>query len=149
MKVLHIIPTLQLGGAEKLCIDICDELSKRPGVEVKLALLQNQIEHDITQINLEIVPVESVFIPSILGKATVKLQGLEKLIHEFKPDVIHTHLFRAEITARYHIHEKVVYISHSHDKMHQLEKPTWTTLFNKKKLTLAYERKWILDRYKQ
>jgi glycosyltransferase involved in cell wall biosynthesis len=149
MKVLHIIPTLQLGGAEKLCIDICEELSKRPGVEVKLALLQNQIEHDVEQIHFEIVPVDSVYIPSILGKATVKLQGLEKLIQEFKPEVIHTHLFRAEITARYHIHGKVVYVSHSHDKMHQLEKPTWEALFNKKKLTLAYERHWILKRYKQ
>jgi glycosyltransferase involved in cell wall biosynthesis len=148
MKVLHIIPTLQLGGAEKLCIDICEELSKRPEVQVKLALLQNQIEHDVEQIHFEIVPIDSVYIPSILRKATVKLQGLEKLIDEFKPDVIHTHLFRAEITARYHIHEKVMYVSHSHDKMHQLEKPTWRTLFNKKKLTLAYERHWILDRYR-
>ena len=149
MRILHIIPTLQLGGAEKLCLDICEELSKRPGVEVKLALLQDQIEHDIKQINFELIPVQSLFIPSILGKATIEINGLERLIQDFKPHLIHTHLFAAEITARFKIHENISYFSHSHDKMRQLERPSWKSFLKKKTIAMAYERYWILKQYRK
>ncbi|MBX7182570.1 MAG: glycosyltransferase [Bacteroidia bacterium] len=147
MRILHVIPSLQLGGAEKLCLEICKELSKRPGIEIRLAILDNIIEHDISSVNFPIIFVDSVFIPSILGKSVVKLDGLEKLIEEFKPTVIHSHLFRAEISSRYHIHQGISYFSHSHDKMHQLKKPSIFGLFNKKKITLAFERNWINKQY--
>ncbi len=36
LKILHIIPSLRKGGAESLVLDICNELTAREGVEVKL-----------------------------------------------------------------------------------------------------------------
>lgn len=39
MKILHVIPTLGKGGAERYCADVCLELSKRGGVEVMLVAM--------------------------------------------------------------------------------------------------------------
>ena len=36
MKLVHIIPNLKKGGAERLVLDICNELKQRDGIEVKI-----------------------------------------------------------------------------------------------------------------
>ena len=46
MKILHIIPSLMAGGAERLVIDICNELDKRNDLEVKLLVLSDRIDFD-------------------------------------------------------------------------------------------------------
>jgi hypothetical protein len=40
MKILHIIPELNKGGAECLVIDICQELRQREGIEVCLVVFR-------------------------------------------------------------------------------------------------------------
>ena len=42
MKILHIIPSLMAGGAERLVIDICNELNKRKGIKVKLLVFSKR-----------------------------------------------------------------------------------------------------------
>ena len=34
MKILHIIPSLRKGGAERIVLDICNELNKEQNIEV-------------------------------------------------------------------------------------------------------------------
>ena len=149
MRILHVIPSLQLGGAERLSLDICQELSTRKEHEVMLVTLQEKVEHDISRVNFPIKSIDSIYIPSITGKPTVRLSNWEKLVESFKPDVIHSHLFMAEMATRYHLYPHVKYFSHCHDNMHQLQKPSFSSLFNKEKLTKLYERNWILKQYQK
>ena len=44
LSVLHIIPSLAMGGAERLTLDICSELANRDNVSVCLVLLH---EHQL------------------------------------------------------------------------------------------------------
>ena len=41
MKVLHVIPNLVKGGAQRLVIDICNEFKKHKDFEVKIIVLSN------------------------------------------------------------------------------------------------------------
>lgn len=149
MRILHIIPSLRKGGAERLALDICIELSKRNGVEVALIALhkENAYQSLSNQINFSVI--EAKYIPSLSGKATVKVDALMRFIREFKPDVIHSHLFEAEMVSRYELVDGVKYFTHCHDNMHQLKKFSWKTLLNKKLLTEFYERYLILRQYKK
>ena len=149
MRILHIIPSLRKGGAERLALDICIELSKRNGVEVALVALhkENAYQSLSNQINFHVI--EAKYIPSLSGKASVKVDALMHFIREFKPDVIHSHLFEAEMASRCKLVDGVKYFTHCHDNMHQLKKFSWKTLFNKKLLTEFYERYLILRQYKK
>lgn len=89
MKILHIIPTLHGGGAEKFCIDLCNELS---------------INHDVTICTL--FPItEEMFMAKALDPK-IHLISLDKklgldlsiffkiyyLIKNRKYDIVNTHL---------------------------------------------------------
>ena len=41
-RILHIIPRLHKGGAERLCLDICNQLQKRDGVRVRLITFSDE-----------------------------------------------------------------------------------------------------------
>jgi glycosyltransferase involved in cell wall biosynthesis len=89
MKILHIIPDLHGGGAQKFCMDLCNELAK---------------EHDVTVCSLFDVE-EHMFMAQALSP-NIKLITLHKklgldtnifiklfhLIHDGKYDVINTHM---------------------------------------------------------
>lgn len=89
MKILHIIPDLHGGGAQKFCIDLCNELSK---------------EHDVTVCSLFAVE-EHMFMAKALNQNVKRIVlnkqlGLDfsifikifKLIREGQYDVVNTHL---------------------------------------------------------
>lgn len=149
MRIIHIIPSLKKGGAERLALDICIELSKRQGIDVALIVLDsnNDYKELSAKINYHAIPAR--FTPSIKGKATIDVNALMKFIESFKPDVIHSHLFEADLVSRVHIFKGIKYFSHCHDNMHQLQKFTLKTLFSKKLLTEYYERLLILKKYKE
>lgn len=89
MKILHIIPSLHGGGAEKFCIDLCNEMSK---------------EHDVTVCSLFDVGEEMFMAkglsPDVKLVTSNKKPGLDvgvffkifKLIRQEKYDVVNTHL---------------------------------------------------------
>ena len=43
MKILHVIPNLLKGGAQRLVIDICNELTIKEGLECKILVLRNYV----------------------------------------------------------------------------------------------------------
>lgn len=148
MRVLHIIPTLQKGGAERLCIDICAALEKQSNAEVMLIVLTNRIEYEVSGVT------QLKFIPSGVGlsvwrRNALNVDGLLNAICAFKPDIIHSHLFEAEIVSRSIDYPRAKWFSHCHDNMWQLEKLSATTLFSKKRLTAYYERQYLLNRYRK
>lgn len=148
MRILHIIPNLRKGGAERIAMDICEELSTRSGIEVKLVYLNNLAEYDTGNINYDLKFIPSSVQLSLTKPTQYNTQHLENLIKEFQPDIIHSHLFEAEIVSRSINYPQAKWFSHCHDNMHQLETFTLSILTNKKKITEYYERMYLLKRYR-
>jgi len=129
-------------------MDICAELNKQSGIEVKLVCLNNLIEYETANAGYDIKHIPAFISLSLTKPAKYNIAGLDKLIQEFKPHIIHTHLFEAEIVSRSITYPQAKWFSHCHDNMHQLETFKLDTLTNKQKLTEYYERRYILKRYR-
>lgn len=150
MKVLHLIPSLNKGGAERLCLDIVRALRKIDKIKaVELAILYNKNEYTDEYPDIEPIIINSRIKPSITSKWTINLTDWNNLLESFNPDIIHTHLFEADFLARYEIRPGVNYISHCHDNMHQLARLKPTEWFKKKRLSEWYERKFMIKQYKK
>ncbi|MCB9187609.1 MAG: glycosyltransferase [Flavobacteriales bacterium] len=148
MRVLHVIPSLIKGGAERLALEIVRHLNKVPSVESKLIYF-----HDINDYAKEYSDVDThlldIFvIPSIFGRWQVRLSDWNKLLDEYKPDVIHSHLFEADLLSRYKIRSGIRYFSHCHDNMSQLRSLQTDCSLNKKRITDLFERNFMLKRYR-
>jgi glycosyltransferase involved in cell wall biosynthesis len=147
LKILHIIPTLEKGGAEHLVIDICNELQKRKDVEVRLIVFRDLNNYKFITSNIDIHICPSRVIPSIKGKQIIETNNLTKAIKEFKPDIIHSHLFEAEIISRENVFPGIKYFTHIHDNIEQFQNFNLNTLFNKRKLTNFYEKRRLIKKY--
>jgi len=95
IKVLHIIPTLSNGGAERLAADLCRFLDKEK-FEVKVVAMKSGGERaaELKKAGIEV---------EISGRERSILFDffpLLKIAKAFKPDIIHTHLFGADIFGR-------------------------------------------------
>jgi glycosyltransferase involved in cell wall biosynthesis len=159
LKVLYVIRTLTHGGgAERLMFDIYQELKKRKNITCKIIVLQkssffkdfniansdfyeNQID-DALYINYE-------FKLSIFKKNIINIEEYKNIVLEFKPDIIHSNLYLAEVVSREFILKKTIYITHVHDNIIQLKKLGFNTFLTKSKFTNYYERLRILKRYKK
>ena len=136
-----------IGGAERLVIDICNELEKRNDVEVKLLVLSNKIDFDEKTIRFDYSVIQSHLILSLKSSTQSDLNEYENTIYKFKPDIIHSHLFEAELLSRWKIFPEIIYLTHCHDNMSQISG------FSKKKslkknITDFYEKKLLFKRYR-
>jgi glycosyltransferase involved in cell wall biosynthesis len=146
LKIIHIIPSLKTGGAERLALDICIELNNHKSIEVILIVLSeiNDFKNESNGIEIKYIPSKVSL--SISGKTNVEITKLTSFINDFKPDIIHTHLFEAEIISRWYINEKATYFSHCHDNMIQLSGLSANKSI-KKNITDIYEKNIIIKRY--
>lgn len=147
MRILHIIPQLRKGGAERLCLDICNQLQKQEDVQVRLITFSDDNAYPTLSqsIDWKIVPASVQL--SITHKKVLNIAALQKAIEDFAPDVINTHLFEAEIVSRSCHYPKAKWFSHCHDNMRQFRNFSIKTLFNKELLTNHYEKRYLLSRY--
>ena len=147
MRILHIIPRLRKGGAERLCLDICNQLHKCDGVQVRLITFSDDNAYPtLTQnIDWQIVPASIQL--SVTHKNVLNVDALQRAIEDFAPDVIHTHLFEVEIVSRSCHYPKAKWFSHCHDNMRQFRNFGIKTLFSKELLTNFYEKRYLLSRY--
>lgn len=147
IKVLHIIPSLKIGGAERITFDICKELASRENIQVCIVIMENVVSFDIPE-NLEIRVTNSNVKLSKYKKNHYNLKDYVDIVNNFKPDIIHSHLFQAEIFSRALLIKEVKYVTHVHDNMIQLNKFELNSHLNKR-ISNYYEKKWILKRYKK
>lgn len=98
MRILYIITGLGMGGAERQVCDLADELSNL-GNDVRLVALNSKEEAKTFP---KASPVQIDFLemtknPIGLIKA---IFALKKIIHTFQPDIVHCHMFHANIVGR-------------------------------------------------
>lgn len=95
MKILYVITGLGLGGAEKVVVDLADQMTER-GHEVTISYLKGPalVKPKSDKVRLHYLGLESIknfFFAS---------QKYKKLIKKFKPDIVHAHMVHANIFAR-------------------------------------------------
>lgn len=147
-RVLHIIPRLCKGGAERLCLDICNELQKREDVQVRLISFSEGNAYPFLTESLDWKIIPASLQLSIFHKNQFDIDALQKAIEDFAPDVIHTHLFEAEIVSRSCHYPQAKWFSHCHDNMKQFKNFSFKTLFNKDLLTNNFEKRYLTKRYR-
>lgn len=149
MKVLQVIPSLIKGGAERLVLDITRVMRQTPNVEVKLVYFNdiNDYPEEYSDVKVELLDVHVT--PSVFGKWSVNLDQWEELLNEFQPDIIHSHLFAADLLSRFNIRDGIKYVSHCHDNMRQLRTFRSDSSLSKSRLADLYERNFIIGRYKK
>lgn len=102
VKILHIIPSLHIGGTEKMLAELCRGLKDR-GFEFRVAALKGggAAEETLRRMGVPVDLLESpggliggtLDLPRIFGK-------LRRLCAEFGPRVVHTWLTRANVIGR-------------------------------------------------
>lgn len=150
MKILHIIPSLGKGGAEKMVLDICEEFSKRPNVEVKLLVLSHTNTFDLESYNFEIkfMDVDYSFSFFKSNGSPEEIKYFE-FIEDFSPKVIHSHLFETEVLPRTRRLKGAKYFSHAHCNTIELTKPSIKNFTSKKGLIDFLVYKKLVNVYKK
>lgn len=95
MRILYLITGLGLGGAEKVVVDLADQMVNR-GHTVCIAYLKGNIVVKPKSENVQMISL-GLESPKQLLKA---LYNFRQLIRQFKPDVVHAHMVHANIFAR-------------------------------------------------
>jgi glycosyltransferase involved in cell wall biosynthesis len=145
MNILHVIPSLSKGGAERITIDICNTLVAQ-GHQVMLLSMSEVNAYSYIRFDFQFRQTYSLVIPSITGKAIVETADYEQILDEFKPDIIHSHLFLAEMLTRYQTRKGIKYYTHLHDNMQQFA-PLRLNRLSKQAITNFYEKRMMLKRY--
>jgi glycosyltransferase involved in cell wall biosynthesis len=91
MKILHILSDLYTGGGQKICIELCNELSKNEALEVILCSLEPLTDQQQIMYN-KISPRVKLIILKKNGKSPSIFFQVVKMIFSVKPDVINTNL---------------------------------------------------------
>ena len=149
LKVLHIIPSLAKGGAERLVADICSNLAKQQLAEVLLVVMSKENEYAYLTAGTSIVQCSSRVVPSISGKSKVDIAAFMEIVKTFGPHIIHSHLFEAELLSRWETVDGVAYISHCHNNIKQLKRRSPQDIKRKVDLTEAYERQLMIKKYRK
>lgn len=149
MKILQIIPNLRKGGAERLVTDIVRELATRENIEVRLVLFREEIAYDIDDIRHLVHIIPSSVQLSLWRKNKYHIAELQQFLDDFQPDIIHSHLFEAEIVSRSCCYPSAKWFSHGHDNMQQLQKVQILFQPSKARITEFFERSHLLKRYKR
>ncbi len=90
MKIVHILPKFDTGGAEKFCVDMCNTLAKEEENDVYLIVLGTIDDDEILAKQVE----DSVIMIALnkKGKSLKVIYDIYHTLKEIDPDVTHTHL---------------------------------------------------------
>ncbi|MBV2209759.1 MAG: glycosyltransferase [Thermomonas sp.] len=95
-SILYIITGLGMGGAEHVVVALADKAASEGNV-VKVAYLTGGMLVHPQNKNVEIIPIGMTGARSFF----TALIRLRSVIKNFKPDVVHAHMFHANIMARF------------------------------------------------
>jgi glycosyltransferase involved in cell wall biosynthesis len=95
MRILYVIDSLKFGGAEMLLLAMA-QIYSRQGHEIQVAYFTpGPLSDDLGKMNIPLHRLSSRGIKD--PRALTRLIGI---IRDFKPDVLHTHLFKSDVTGQ-------------------------------------------------
>lgn len=95
MKILYVITGLGLGGAEKVVCDLADQMVLK-GHDVKIVYLTGSVLVKPISSRVELLPLHLNAASNVFSAS----REYKKIISDFSPDVIHSHMVHANIFAR-------------------------------------------------
>jgi glycosyltransferase involved in cell wall biosynthesis len=101
MRVLHVIARLNVGGTARYITQLANELPKH-GIETFVAtgFVQGSEAEDPTAQSIDLIRVPAMGRSIRPIKDHLARKQLDKIIAEVKPDIIHTHTFKAGYVIR-------------------------------------------------
>jgi len=101
VRVLHVIARLNVGGTARYITQLAQELPKH-GIETFVAtgFVQGAEVEDESTKTIEVIRIPSMGRSINPIKDHLARKQLEKIIREVKPDIIHTHTFKAGYVTR-------------------------------------------------
>lgn len=147
LRVLYVIPSLAKGGAQRLLLDICKELGNRKGFEYLIVILEATNEYKELSKGIKIVHCEVKIRSFKMDDLKNDLTAWDKILEEFKPDIIHSHLYLADLIATSRILPDVKYFCHVHGRTTQYEKlPVFKFFLNPKSYILHQLEKYYIKK---
>jgi len=137
MRVLHVIARLNVGGTARYITQLANELPKH-GIETFVATgyVQGAEVEDESAQSIDLIRIKSMGRSISPIKDHFARMQLEKIIREVKPDIIHTHTFKAGYVIR--MKKQPVPVIHTFHG-HLLDDPEFSGF--KSKVIIAIERK--------
>jgi glycosyltransferase involved in cell wall biosynthesis len=150
MRILFVTQSLGKGGAERLVLDIANEIKRNyPEVSVKIVSLSPVNDYLELCSGLDIEVCNSYVKLSISGRSIIEISDFEQIVDEYKPDVIHSHTYKSELVSRENVRSGITYFTHVHNHFPEFESLDLSTFFNKIRITRYFERIRILKYYKK
>lgn len=146
MEIIHVIPNLKKGGAERLCLDIARQ-QKKAGYKVNIITFSNENEYLKLSRVIDITNLRVKYKPSILNKSIIKIDEFQTLVNQLNPDVIHSHLYEAELIT-YNLKTQAKLISHLHSARKEIKKQHYLPI-KKQDIINLFERKKYLSLIKK
>ena len=137
MRVLHVIARLNVGGTARYITQLANELPKH-GIETFVAtgFVQGAEREDESAQSIDLIRIPSMGRSINPIKDHFARKQLDTIIAEVKPDIIHTHTFKAGYVIR--MKKQAVPVIHTFHG-HLLDDPEFSGV--KSKIIIALERK--------
>ncbi|HAP69908.1 MAG TPA: hypothetical protein DCR04_09330 [Flavobacteriales bacterium] len=139
MRIIQVVPSLIKGGAERLALNITDELIKL-GHNVLVVSLRDDNRYPELSLQSIRIAKSSVYY-SLLGSDVIEIADFESILDDFKPDVVHSHLVDSELVSRHNPRKGVAYVTHWHGCPSLTNHVPWSERFNRE-----YVWKWNVKR---
>lgn len=150
LRVVHVIPSLGRGGAERLVLDFVETTQKLfPEVVCCVVVLSDIDEYSKAYPTIHIKKIPTTCPISISGRSKPEIDNFHAFIESFQPTIIHSHIYFADLVSHYRVLDGVKYVSHIHGRTKQLEPfPVhgWTA---KESYTNEVERRFITKQFKR
>ena len=151
MRVLHVIARLNVGGTARYITRLAEELPKHK-IETFVAtgFVQGSEQEDPSAKNLKVIRIPSLGRQFNPIKDHFAFKQLLKIVHEVKPDILHTHTFKAGYIGRIKTREinraagkqvKFVHTFHGH----LFDDPEFSGL--KSLIITSFERRFAMRTY--
>jgi len=95
-KIVHIISNLSIGGAQLLMFDILSNIQKEDDIDITLITIDSGFYIEkFKKAGIKVIDIKSKGLvnPSIFFR-------LKKILKEIQPDIVHTHLLKADFYGR-------------------------------------------------
>ena len=137
MRVLHVIARLNVGGTARYITQLANELPKH-GIETFVAtgFVQGDEVEDPSAQSIDVIRIPALGRSINPIKDHLARKQLEKIIEDVKPDIIHTHTFKAGYITR--MRKQPIPVVHTFHG-HLLDDPEFSGF--KSKIIIAIEKK--------
>ena len=112
MKILHLIPDLNFGGAESVLLQFC-EVQKDDGNEVHIATFSTRLSSRSIP-GVQIHNCSNIFAQLQWSRPKQGNENYEKVLDDLEPDIVHSHSESSMLIALANKRSEIGYVFHFH-----------------------------------